>query len=526
MLNRHHNNPPADQKIVEPWRALPGSQMDFYSYDANHLLYTGSRGPGKTDAQLMRFKRRVGRGYGSFWRGILFDQEYKNLEDIIAKSQRWFPLFDDGAKFLSSNSDLKWVWPTGEELLFRHISKPQDYWKYHGHEYPFIGWNELCKFANADLYEAMMSCNRSSYTPTKDGFVGGARQKIGPPKGYNADGSFGFPEPIPLEVCSTTNPYGPGHNWVKRRFITPAPMGHPVITTTKVYDPAQKCDVEVNVSQVTFFGSYRENPYLSPVYIAGIKNLRDKNKRKAWLGGSWDIVAGGAFDDVWDATRHVIGRFKVPKTWHVDRSFDWGSSHPASVGWWCEANGEEMTYEDGTTWAPPVGTLIQIDELYFTQDIGTNIGLKLSASTIAERIKERETKLLADGWIVNRPWPGPADNQIRDVRESDVDTIETKMSDVGIDWERSDKSPGSRKNGLQLARDRLQAVLDNEDKPGLYFTENCRASIDLIPTLPRDDKELDDVDTDAEDHPWDMTRYRVLKSVNRAVRTFSVSHPT
>jgi len=87
----------------------------------------------------MYFRQFVGRGYGAFWRGIIFDLEYKNLDDIISKSKRLFPKFNDGAKFLSSNSDLKWVWPDGEELLFRHMKKESDYDQYHGHEYAYIG---------------------------------------------------------------------------------------------------------------------------------------------------------------------------------------------------------------------------------------------------------------------------------------------------------------------------------------------------------------------------------------------------
>src|SRR5690606_12378878 len=125
----------------------------------------GTRGPGKTDAQLMRFRRRVGQGYGRHWRGVIFDREYKNLDDLVSKSMRWFPSFNDKCKFLSSKSDYKWVWPTGEELLFRTVRRAQDYWSYHGQEFPFIGWNELSKYPSDELYEALMSCNRSSFRP-------------------------------------------------------------------------------------------------------------------------------------------------------------------------------------------------------------------------------------------------------------------------------------------------------------------------------------------------------------------------
>lgn len=460
----------------------------------------------------MFFRKHVGMGYGSFWRGVIFDREYKNLDDLVLKSKRWFNAFNDGAKFHESKADYKWTWPTGEELLFRSFKKDSDYWNYHGQEFPFIGWNELCKYPTSVGYDSMMSCNRSSFTPDKDSPIDEKGRRILIPE-------------IPLRVFSTTNPYGAGHSWVKRRFIDPGPYGQVQRRVVRVFNPRTQEDMDVTKSQVCIFGSYRENIYLSPEYVAELEMITDENKRKAWLEGDWDIVAGGALDDVWKKTVHILPRFRIPKGWIVDRSLDWGSSHPFSVGWWAEANGEEATLDDGRTFCPPPGTLIQLAEWYGTREIGTNKGVKMSAPALADGIREREVQLMTQGWVPEQPWPGPADNQIRDVRESDVDTIEKKMSDKGIRWQESDKSPGSRKNGLQLIRDRLEAAIKREG-PALYFMENCRASISTLPTLPRDEDKLDDVDTTSEDHPYDMTRYRVLKGSNRYASAIKVHFPT
>ena len=67
----------------------------------------------------------------------------------------------------------------------------RSYGEYHGHEYPWIGWEELTQWPTDKAYRLMFSCCR-------------------PP-------SAG----VPCRVRSTTNPYGPGHNWVKRRFELP-----------------------------------------------------------------------------------------------------------------------------------------------------------------------------------------------------------------------------------------------------------------------------------------------------------------
>lgn len=485
------------------WKPLPGSQSLAIACPAHVILYEGTRGPGKTDCQLMAFRKNVGLGYGRFWRGVIFDREYKNLDDLISKSLRWFPsLAGPKASFKSSTSDLKWVWETGEELLFRQAKRDADYWNYHGQEFPFIGWNELAKYAMPTLFDAMFSCNRSSFRPEDHPIIVPGE----PQPRY-------LPE-IPLVCFATTNPYGPGHNWVKDRFIDTAEHGQLIRKEYNVFNPRTQMRQDLVKYHVRIFGSYKENIYLSPEYVAELESIRDPNKRKAWLWGDWDIVAGGAFDDVWNPVVHKPPRFRVPHSWRVDRSFDWGSTHPFSVGWWAEANGEEATLMDGSTWCPPPGTLIRIHEWYGSSG-EANEGLKMSAKKIAVGIREREEALREQKWIAREVAPGPADNQIRNVNERDTDTIEKMMADEGIHWETSDKAPGSRKIGLQLARDRFEAAVDGVG-PGLYCMEHCRAFLKYIPTLPRDEEDMDDVDTAAEDHIWDDTRYRVLASNNRA----------
>lgn len=519
------------------WEPLEGSQALAMGCPCDHILYEGTRGPGKTDAQLMYFRQFVGMGYGQFWRGIIFDKSYKNLDDIITKSRRWFTQFGDGAKFKASGAP-RWVWPSGEELLFRHIERPSDYYLYHGHEYAYLGWNELTKHANSDLYDAMMSTNRSSFVPIRhsktltdeDHEILAEHNydliQVGSAKGV--DVALAIKKrvlpPIPLVVFSTTNPHGVGHNWVKRRFISPAPPGHVLRKTVEVFNPRTQQRENVTRTQVRIFGSYKENIYLTPEYVAELESITEPNKRRAWLFGDWDITSGGAVDDLWRADLHICPRFKIPESWHIDRSFDWGSSHPFSVGYWAEANGEECEV-NGHKWAPPPGTLFRIDEIYGCRrdEHGalTNEGLKMGPKRVAELVRERDEWLVSSGWVPHKPHPGPADNQIRNVMDGESDTIEKKMADEGVIWTTSDKSPGSRKNGLQLFRDRLEAGLRGEG-PAIYIFDNCRAACELLPVLPRSEKDPDDVDTDSWDHSWDETRYRILKSNNRAATTITV----
>lgn len=168
--------PPKAPSLWSPLPPLPGrktsSQQLFLSSGMNinnyvkEVLYHGTRGVGKTEALLMAFAFHVGKGY-SQWRGVVFRKEYKALDDVIKKSKKLFPkIFGDRCKFLEAKSDYKWIFYTDygqEELLFRAIESVSDYDdKFHGQEFQFIGWEELCSWKDLTLYFTMMSCLRCS----------------------------------------------------------------------------------------------------------------------------------------------------------------------------------------------------------------------------------------------------------------------------------------------------------------------------------------------------------------------------
>lgn len=503
------------------WKPLPGSQCLALSCPCDEILFEGTRGPGKTAAQLARFRARVGLGYGSFWRGVIFDTEYKDLADLIVQSKRMFHAFNDGAKFLSSATELKWVWPTGEELLFRHGKSEDDYWGYHGQEFPFIGFNELTKQKDDGLYSAMFSCMRSSFRP----------------QDHPLDNGDLLP-PIPLEAFSTTNPFGIGHAWVKKRFITPAPRGTVQRHTQTVFNPQTELEEEITLTRVAIHGSWRENKYLDPKYIAQLMAIKDPNKRKAWVEGSWDVTSGGRFDHLWDESTHIMKPFAIPHSWRVDRSHDWGESKPFSNLWWAESDGTEVKVGGKTVSYPP-GTLFLIGEWYGCPPDELNKGLNMASIDVAKGVKWidgrmsgrelEQPKSVKKGQIAlipgicNKVLSGPADSSIFNTGDNES-SIGEKMEKHGVIWKKSNKKPGSRINGAALFCDMLESSLKaKENESGLpedaafYVFDNCRGWISRVPILPRDTKNPDDVDTDAEDHDWDGTRYRVLASKREAM---------
>lgn len=522
------------------WQPLPGSQALAIACPCDEILYHGTRGPGKTEAQLAYFVSRCGLGYGEHWKGVIFDRGYKNLKDVIAKSLVMIPKIFPQAKFLSSKSDLQWTFPDGEVLMFRHIKRPQDYRDYHGQEYPYIGFNELTSYPTSELYDSMKSCSRSGFLPKEhspeltpeDRRIIEECDLLGEP--YPKKTAKRILPDLPLVMFSTTNPHGPGHSWVKRKWVDKSPPGVPIQTQTKVFNPRTEQEEIVRTNIVHIFGSYKENRFLDPKYVAFLNGIKDPNKRRAWLGGDWSITSGGAIDDLWTPSVHILPRFIIPKNWRITRSFDWGSSHPFSVGFWAIANGEEVSLPNGKRICPAKGSRIRIDEIYgcekekdhngkWINSYGSNRGQRLSAREVARQIVEKEEELREDGWIQSDVTPGPADGQIFNVNEAESDSIAQLMASEGITWERADKSKGTRKNGLEIIRVALENAIQGEGA-ATYVMPNCHAFIETVPSLPRDEDDPDDVDTTAVDHVYDEFRYMLLE--DKAIFTGNIDIDT
>lgn len=324
---------------------------------------------------------------------------------------------------------------------------------------------------------------------------------------------------FPRIICGS-NPGGLGHNWVKNTFISGAA---PLDIRRMPID-------EGGMLRQYIPAKLDDNPALAdsdPDYVNRLAALGRPDLVRALRDGDWNIVAGGMFDDLWDERIHVVRPFPIPSSWRVDRAFDYGSSAPFSVGWWAESDGSEIIEPGGEVRQTVRGDLFRIAEWYGTSG-KSNEGLRLLAADITAGIIERELSM----GIHQRVKPGPADNSIWNTE--DGNSIAASMAKPvkidgkvfpGLRWNRSDKAPGSRKAGweklrryLNGAKVEFETVADGtriskpREHPGLFVFEHCRKFIDLFPSLPRSDRDPDDVNTDAEDHIGDETRYRVLSS--------------
>lgn len=241
-----------------------------------------------------------------------------------------------------------------------------------------------------------------------------------------------------------------------------------------------------------------------PDYVSKLAADINPHRRKAWLDGSWDIQAGGMFDDLWDKAVHVLPEFPIPAGWYVDRAHDWGSSKPFCTLWFAEANGEAVEMPGGGTRWFPRGSVIVIAEDYGGDH---NKGLGLVSREIAKRNVDAERLVGERLGFLGRVKDGPGD--VPDTL--DGTSPRDEMAKAGMRWLPVEKRKGSRAAGWEMMRTRLAAAkAGNVEQPHLYVFSTCRHLIRTIVDAPRDEKNPDDIDTDSEDHALDCTRYRLL----------------
>ena len=90
------------------------------------------------------------------------------------------------------------------------------------------------------------------------------------------------------------------------------------------------------------------------------------------------------------------------------------------------------------------------------------------------------------------------------------------MTSKGVYQVPAHKDSGSRHNGWELLRERLKNVM-KPDGPRLFVFNQCRQFIRMVPAPPRDEVDMDDVDSRAEDHVGEETRYRLPAKAQVAV---------
>lgn len=441
------------------WQPQEGPQTALLACPVFECFYGGARGGGKTESSIGDWLQHASL-YGEGAIGIFVRRKLTQLAEVIARTKQLFPKL--GAKY--NEQQKTWTMSNGARLKFVYLERDSDAEEYQGHSYTRIYVEELTNFPSPGPINKLRATLRSGTG-------------------------------VPVGMRLTGNPGGPGHNWVKARYIDPCPAGYKIITEEEEIE-VEGVKSTVSLSRVFIPSKLGDNVLLmrnDPTYILRLRQSGSEQLVKAWLEGNWDIIDGAFFDE-WDPEVHELATNlwlpKLKPTWLRFRAFDWGSAKPFSVGWYCLIEEDLQAVAEGQIL--PKGALVKYQEWYGST--GPNKGLKMTADLVAQGIVEREKG--------QRIRYGVADPAIY-IRDGGPSIGET-MAIHRCSWRRADNK---RKAGAEQLRQRLVGI---DGRPMLYFLDCCEDSIRTIPVLQHDDTDPEDVDTEAEDHAYDETRYAVM----------------
>ena len=264
-----------------------------------------------------------------------------------------------------------------------------------------------------------------------------------------------------------------------------------------------------------FTGTAFDNPVLSPAAIQELIDeyppesveLAQEVYVKLLEGG-----AGLAFPE-WDATVHTTDQKpeRLSGEWRWSAAGDWGHSAPGWLGLFASSSEYSVC-----RW-----------EFYYKETPPYQVGY-----TFGQRIKAfpRPEWVVLDSACWNVTDGGPT------IAEQFQDGLNAACGKNAPPVISAPKGSGSRVTGKLLVHDALRYKRSDDgsvkqwDRPKLLVHTDCKNLVRTLPKLPRSERNPEDVDTTAEDHPYDGLRYWLMARTPRVeveeVRTFdSDSHP-
>ena len=386
--------------------------------------------------------------YGPDAIGLMVRRTRVELLETIERARRIYsPL---GASFTTTPARV--TMPGGGRLSFAYLERDSDAEAYQGHSYTRVYVEEAGNFPSAAPILKLHATLRS-----------GAG--------------------VPVGMRLTGNPGGPGHQWVRARYIDPAPLGWKVVR-----------DEETGLERVYIPSRVGDNRFLGDDYVARLKASGAPELVRAWLEGDWSVIAGAFFPE-FSLASHVVRPMPLPSAWARFRAMDWGSARPFSVGWYAVSDGALPQF--------PRGALIRYREWYGSNG-QPNVGLRLTAEEVADGIRTREERDVTGSQFML----GVADPAM--FAEDGGPSIAERMRGRGVIFRPADNKrvPGhGAMGGWDQVRSRLRG---DHEKPALFIFDTCRELIRTLPALQHDPSRPEDLDTEGEDHAADELRYACM----------------
>ena len=435
-------------------------QAIFHASKANEILYGGAAGGGKTKALIMDALFRCLKNPKTT--AAIFRRSYRELEDTdIKEAQASYP--EGLATYNAGRHEFNLI--NGSKIIFRHCENEADRFKYSGIEIQFLYFDELTSFEQT-IYDFIKTRLR-------------AKKSLGV---------------VPI-VRSASNPGNIGHGWVKKMFVDAGPFMS--IQEQEIYSETLHKSRKIRTQYIPALAM--ENPFITEDYIFELEQ-KPEALRRALLNGEWDSFEGQVFKEWKDDPSHYVDRkwthvvepFDIPDDWPRYFGFDHGYSRPFACGWFAMSPGGGASG----------GTLYLYREWYGCKPKQANVGLELTPTQIADGIIEREEYEIRNNIRILRV----ADPAIFD--KSRGDSVADQMAPGymgrhhGVLFSKGDHA---RIPGLMQFHERLR--FDENGKPKFQVFSTCKDFIRTVPTLPYSMKKPEDIDSDAEDHDYDMARY-------------------
>ena len=439
---------PKEKSII--FEPNPGPQTEFLAAPEREVLFGGAAGGGKSMGLLADPLRYFA---NPNFNGLILRRTNDELRELIWKSRELYPLAYPGAKWQEKKS--QWVFPSGARLWLTYLEREEDVLRYQGQAFSYIGFDELTQHNSPFAWNYMRSRLRTT-----------------------------DPE-LPVYMRATTNPGGPGHQWVKRMFIDPSPYNTAFTATDIDSGEALKYPVgHEKEGQALFYRRFipaklKDNPHLynEGTYEANLLSLPEMQRRQL-LEGDWAIAEGAAFTE-FRMNSHVVEPFEIPSEWRKFRSCDYGYSSYSACHWFAID--------------PAFETLIVYRELYLTKHTGRDLAKAILRSERGELI---DYGVLDSSCWHNRGQIGPS--------------IAEEMIAEGCRWRPSDRTAGARVAGKNRFHELLK-IDEDTGRPGIVFFQNCRQIIADLPVIPSDPKGGDDIDARYKsDHSYDSVRYGIM----------------
>lgn len=387
------------------------------------------------------------------------------LDTDIKEAQDSYPA--ESGSYIAGNFEFRLK--NGSRILFRHCENVADMNKYRGIEIQFLYFDELTSF-EWEIYDFIKTRLR-------------AKKELGV---------------VPI-VRSASNPGDIGHGWVKKMFVDAGPYME--IREQKIWSEALRKERTIRTQYIPALAT--ENPFITEDYIFELEQ-KPEALRRALLNGDWDSFEGQVFKEFVNSREHyqdrkwthVIEPFAIPDDWPRYFSFDWGYSDPFACQWWAiDHTGIAYLYK----------------EWYGCQKGKADKGIEITPVQIMEGILEREQEEARKNIKVIRV----ADPSI--FERSRGESIADKMAPgyygraSGVSFDPADNT---RLSGKMEVHERLR--FDSRGVPKMYIFSTCDDWIRTVPNLPYNtkksgDRKHEDIDTDAEDHDYDATRYFLME---------------